>query len=154
MPSTNSTRGNTRRFHRVALASALTLLVAFNACTSPTSYDDPATLILVSGGNQAVTINPGGVADLPQPVVVRLERNGKPLQSSGLDVLVASAVSSASTRFYFFATGADGMATMQLQVADIPGPFNIDVSYGICSGNFCNQTKVLATLRVTGSAVN
>jgi hypothetical protein len=154
MLSTNGTQGNARRFHRVTLASALTLLATFSACTSPTTYDDPATLILVSGGNQTVTINPGGLADLPQPVVVRLERNGKPLQYGGLNVLVASAVSSAPSRFYFFATGTDGMATMQLQVADITGPFNIDVSYGICSGDFCNQTKILATLRVTGSAVN
>jgi len=154
MPSTNGTQGNARRFHRVALAS-LTLLATFSACSSSTSYDDPATLTLVSGGNQTVTINPGGLADLPQSVVVRLDRNGKPVQSGSLSVNVASAVSSAPPRAYFFFTGPDGVATMQLQAADIPGPFNIDVSFWICSGTgFCNETKILATLRVTGSAVN
>lgn len=155
MTSTNTTRGNARRFHRVALASTLALLATFSACTSSSSYDDPATLILVSGGNQTVTINPGGLADLPQPVVVRLERNGKPLYGD-LNVLVAGADSLASTRYYHFATGADGMATMQLQAADIPGPFNIDVSFGVCAGGsiFCSGIKILATLHVTGSAIN
>ena len=155
MPSTNGTQGNARRFHRVALASALTLLATFGACKSPTSYYDPATLTLVSGGSQTVTINPGGLADLPQPVVVRLDRNGKLVPYGSLSVKVASAVSSAPPQAYFFSTGPDGVAAMQLQAADIPGPFNIDVSFWVCSGTgFCNETKILATLQVTGNAVN
>jgi hypothetical protein len=146
-------------FHRVAMAWTLALLVTVASCKSPTStYDDPATLSLLSGGNQTVTINPAGLADLPQPVVVRLARNGKLMPYSGLSVKVSSAVSSAPPRLYAFVTGADGTATMQLQADNTPGPFNIDVSYWICSGgslqNFCPEAKTLATLRVTGTAVN
>ena len=155
MRYTNGTKGNVRRLHSVALASALTLLATFSACRSPTDFAYPSTLTLVSGGNQTVTINPGGLADLPQPVVVHLERHGKPVQSVIVSAQVASAASSATPRFYYFFTGADGIATMQLQVDDTPGPFNIDVTFAECSdgGLFC-ETVVKATLRVTGSAVN
>jgi len=157
MRYTNGTQSNARTLHRVALVSALTLLATLSACTSPSStYDDPATLTLVSGGNQTVTINPGGLADFPQPVVVRLDRNGKPVQYGALSVHVASASagSSALPRAYLFVTGPDGVATMQLQVADSPGPFNINVEFWICSGTFCDAIKILATLKVTASAVN
>jgi hypothetical protein len=74
---------------------------------------------------------------------------------SSLSVKVFSAVSSAPPRLYAFVTGADGTASMQLQADNTPGPFNIDVSYWICSGEgFCSETKTLAYLRVTGTAVN
>ena len=143
------------RPHRVSLISGLVLLATVAGCTSPTTYDDPATLTLVSGGSQTVTINPGGLADLPEPVVVRLDRNGKLLGYSSLSVEVASAGSSAPPRYYFFITDADGTASMPLQADDTPGPFNIDVSFWICSGkSFCSESKTLATLRVTGTAVN
>jgi hypothetical protein len=155
MRSTKDSQGNARTFHRVALASALTLLATFSACKSPTDFDYPSTLTLVSGGNQTVTINPGGLADLPQPVVVRLERHGKPVQYSIVSAQVASAASSAPPRYYAFFTGSDGIAAMQLQADDTPGPFNIDVAFRECSdGGFCDETVLKATLRVTGSAVN
>ena len=142
-------------FCRVAMASTLALLVTVASCKSTTTYDDPATLSLVSGGNQTVTINPAGLAELPQPIVVRLHRNGTPMPYSSLSVKVFSAVSSAPPRLYAFVTGADGTASMQLQADNTPGPFNIDVSYWICSGEgFCSETKTLAYLRVTGTAVN
>ena len=155
MPSTNSTQGNARRFHRLALASALTLVATFSACKSPTDFAYPSTLTLVSGGNQTVTINPGGLADLPQPVVVRLERHGKPVQYVTVSAQVASAASSATPRYYYVFTGSDGIAAMQLQADDTPGPFNIDVSFRECSdGGFCDETVIKATLHVTGNAVN
>ena len=156
MRYTNGTKGNARRLQSVALASALTLLATFSACKSPTDFAYPSTLTLVSGGNQTVTINPGGLADLPQPVVVRLERHGKPVKYNSVSAGVASAASSATPRYYYFFTGEDGIATMQLQADDIPGPFNIDVTFQECSdgGLFCDQTVVKATLHVTGTAVN
>ena len=49
-------------------------------------------------------------------------------------------------------------AAMQLQVSDVAGPFNIDVSYSLCASSssffICDRYQVLATLRVTGVAVN
>jgi hypothetical protein len=151
----NVTHRNTVSRRRIVETAALALLATVGGCKSSTStYDDPATISLVSGGNQTVTVNPGGFADLPLPVVVHVARNGKPVQYGALSVLVTTVGSSAPSRSYGFFTGTDGSVSMPLQVEDTPGQFKIDVSLWICAGStFCAESKILGTLRVTGTAV-
>ena len=60
---------HTRAFRRTALALALTLIDATSGCSGTTEPAAWATLTLVSGDNQTVTMDPvGPLTDFPQLV--------------------------------------------------------------------------------------
>jgi hypothetical protein len=146
-----------RNIRKAALISALSLLAATSGCGGSTEPVHTATLTLISGGNQTVTLVPGGFADLPQPVVVRLDKDGAPFAGGDLTATISMSVPGPGQQQYAFATGADGTASMQLQVGgDVAGPFNITVVHWICVSGFffCTATRNVVALNVPGVAVH
>lgn len=142
-------------FRRTALALAV---VAGNGCSGAT--DPPpvwATLTLVSGDKQTVTMGAETLTDFPEPVVVHLDSLGTPIANGDLSVAVQMNGAPGPNGPYAFTTGSDGTASMQLVVSNIPGPVQIDVSYVRCvkPGIFfgCDQERTFATLSLSAVAV-
>jgi hypothetical protein len=148
----------TRQLRRARLAVILAFLATTSACSGTTEPEETwASLTLISGDSQTVTINPTGhLTDFPQLVVVRVDSLGTPLAGGDLSVAVQMSQAPGPNGPYAFITGSDGTAGMQLQVSNIPGPVTIDVSYVKCvrwGWFFCDQEKTLATLRLSAVAV-
>jgi hypothetical protein len=143
-----------RAFRRTALALAL---VAGTGCSGTT--DPPpvwATLTLVSGDKQTVTMGAETLTDFPQPVVVHLDSLGTPIANADLSVAVQMNGAPGPNGPYAFTTGSDGTASMQLVVSNIPGPVTIYVYYVRCvkPGFFdCAQAKTFAMLTLSAVAV-
>lgn len=151
-----STLSHTGTGRRTALIMALTLLGLSSACSGSTEPDAWATLTLVSGDNQTVTIDPMGLTPIHQPVIVHLDSLGTPIAAGELLVAVHMNGMPGPNGPYAFATGSDGTASMQLVVSNIPGPVRIEVSFVRCVrlGFFdCDQYKTLATLSLSAVAV-
>jgi hypothetical protein len=114
-------------------------------------------LTVVSGNAQTVTIQPVGLTDFPQPVVVRLDSLGTPLAGGELRVAVHMSGAPGPNGPYPFTTGSDGTASMQLVASNIPGPVMITVSYVKCiKPGFlvgCDQEKTYASLGLSATAV-
>ena len=146
---------HSRAFRRTALALAL---VAGTGCSGTTDPPPPAwaTLTLVSGDKQTVTMGAETLTDFPQPVVVHLDSLGTPIANGDLSVAVQMNGAPGANGPYFFTTGSDGTASMQLVVSNIPGPVQISVSYSRCmkQGLFeCSQQRNFATLSLSAVAV-
>jgi hypothetical protein len=141
---------------RATLVSALALIAISSGCSSSSSTQPPAdwaTITLISGANQTVTVNPSGLTDLPQLVVVRVDSLGTPLAAGDVRVRVWMNGAPGPNGPYSFITGADGVAAMQLQVSNILGPVSVNADYVRCTrwGFFaCEQTEMLATVIVPG----
>ena len=146
------------QFRRARLAIIVALVATTSACKGITEPEETwASLTLISGDNQTVTINPTGhLANFPQLVVVRADSLGTPLAGGELRVAVRMSGMPGPNGPYPFSTGPDGTAAMQLEVSNIPGPVAIDVSYVKCvrwGWFFCDQEKTMATLGLSALAV-
>jgi hypothetical protein len=153
MPHPVSDRRNVRR---VALVLALTVFAGGSGCSGTTEPAAWATLTLISGNNQTVTVEPVGLTNFSQPVVVHLDSLGTPMANGQLSVNVYMNGMPGPNGPYGFTTGPDGNASMPLVVSNIPGPVTIGVSYGRCvePGWFdCAQYKTFATLSLSAIAV-
>lgn len=144
-----------RAFRRTALALAL---VAGTGCSGTTDTPPPAwaTLTLVSGDNQTVTMGAEVLTDFPQPVVVHLDSLGSPIANGQLSVAVQMHGAPGPNGPYAFTTGSDGNASMQLVVSNFTGPVQIQVSYMRCvkPGLFeCAQERIFATLSLSAVTV-
>lgn len=144
-----------RAFRRTALSFAL---VAGIGCSGTTDTPPPAwaTLTLVSGDKQTVTMGAETLTDFPQPVVVHLDSLGTPIANGDLRVAVQMNGAPGANGPYFFTTGSDGTASMQLVVSNFSGPVQISVSYLRCvkPGLFeCAQEGTFATLSLSAVAV-
>lgn len=144
---------------RVPAILTLILALVSLSCTSATDAGSrsTATIALLSGGNQTVTVNASGpgLHNLPEPVVVYVEDNGTPVGEGTVRVTV-SMNGAGPNGPQDFVTGADGRASMNVQVSNIVGPFKIDVSYVVCVtwGLFsCDRFGTRATVSSTGTAV-
>ena len=140
--------------HRAILISALALVAVPSACSNSTEpVPDWATLTLISGSPQTVTVNPSGLTDLPELVVVRVDSLGTPLAGGDIRVTVRMNGAPGPNGPYYFVTGPDGIAAMQLQVSNIRGPVRVTVAYEKCARSgfkACEQTVTLASLIVPG----
>ena len=147
----------TRTCRRPALVLALTLLAGSSGCSGTTEPAPAwATLTLISGDKQTVTMGAEVLTDFPQPVVVHLDSLGTPMANGQLSVAVYMNGAPGPNGPYAFTTGSDGNASMQLVVSNIPGPVGIEVSYVRCVklGFFdCDQYKTFATLSLSAVAV-
>ena len=150
---------HTRAFPLPAVILALLLIAASSGCKGTT--DPPsawATLTLVSGDNQTVTMDPvGPLTNFGQPVVVHLDSLGTPIGDGELRAAVWMNGMPGPNGPYAFTTGSDGTASMQLQVSNIPGPVRIELSYVRCVrpgfSYYCDQYKTYATLSLSAVAV-
>lgn len=150
--------GPTSQFRRARLAIIVALGATITACEGTTEPEETwASLTMISGDNQTVTINAtGNLSDFPQLVVVRADSLGTPLAGGDLRVAIRMSGAPGPNGPYPFITGPDGTAAMQLEVSNIPGPVTIDISYVKCvrwGWFFCDQEKTLATLRLSAVAV-
>jgi hypothetical protein len=148
----------TNQIRRAQLAIIVVFIATTTACSGTTEPEETwASLTLISGDNQTVTINPTGhLTEFPQLVVVRADSMGTPLAGGDLRVAVQMNGAPGPNGPYPFLTGPDGTAAMQLEVSNIPGPVSIDVSYVKCARwgwFFCDQEKTLAMLRLSAVAV-
>jgi hypothetical protein len=143
-----------RAFRRTALALTL---VAGTGCSGTTEPPPTwATLTLVSGDKQTVTMGAETLTDFPQLVVVHLDSLGTPIANGDLSVAVHMNGAPGANGPYFFTTGSDGNASMQLVVSNFTGPVQIQVSYMRCvkPGLFeCAQARTFATLSLSAVAV-
>ena len=139
---------------RLMLVCAIAPTAFLSGCSSSTEARfDWGNITLISGANQNVTVNPSGLTDLPQLVVVRADSVGTP--KAGAEVRATAWMSGAPgpNGPYFFVTGADGVASMQLQLSNIKGPVRLTVDYVLCDdlGFYsCEHYRTLATVNVPG----
>lgn len=144
---------------RRALLLALTFVAAGSGCGGTTEPPPAwATLALVSGDKQTVTIGTAGpLTDFPEAVVVRLDSLGAPLAGGELRVAVHMSGAPGPNGPYPFMTSSDGTASMQLVISNIPGPVSITVSYVKCiKPGFlvgCDQERTYASLSLSATAV-
>jgi hypothetical protein len=153
MPHPVSDRHNVRP---VALVFALMVFAGCSSCSGTTEPAAWATLTLLSGNNQTVTVAPVGLTNFSQPVVVHLDSLGTPMANGQLSVNVHMNGMPGPNGPYGFTTGSDGNASMQLVVSNIPGPVTIGVSYARCvePGFFdCARYKTFASLSLSAVAV-
>jgi hypothetical protein len=147
---------NSGTCRRPAIVLALALVVG-SGCSGTTEPPPVwATLTLVSGDKQTVTMGAEVLTDFPQPVVVHLDSLGTPIAGGWLTVKVFMNGAPGPNGPYPFTTDANGDASMQLVVSNIPGPVSIDVIYLRCvEPGFldCAQTKIFATLSLSAVAV-
>ena len=146
---------HSRAFRRTALALTLVAGIGCSGTTDPppTAW---ATLTLVSGDKQTVTMGAEILTDFPLPVVVHLDSLGTPIANGELSVAVQMTGAPGPNGPYAFTTGSDGTASMQLVVSNFTGPVQIQVSYRRCvkPGLFeCAQEGTLATLSLSAVAV-
>lgn len=127
-----------------------------SGCSSSTEAEarfDWGNITLISGANQNVTVNPSGLTDLPELVVVRADSLGTPRAGADVRATVHMSGAPGPNGPYFFVAGADGVASMQLQVSNIKGPVSLTVDHVLCDdwGLFsCNHYRTLATVNVPG----
>ena len=142
-----------------AVILGLLLIAVSIGCKGTTEpHSDWATLTLVSGNNQTVTMDAvGPLTNFPLPVVVHLDSLGTPIGDGELQAAVWMSGMPGPNGPYTFTSGSDGTASMQLQVSNIPGPVRIELSYVRCvrPGIFfyCDQYKTFATLSLSALAV-
>lgn len=146
---------HSRALRRTALALAV---VAGTIGCSGTTDPPPAwaTLTLVSGDKQTVTMGAETLTDFPQLVVVHLDSLGTPIANGDLSVAVQMNGAPGPNGPYAFTTGSEGTASMQLVVSNIPGPVVVEVSYVRCvrEGLFtCAQERTFAMLALSAVAV-
>ena len=136
------------------MSITVAIIAAATSCKSSTDAPpDPSTLTLISGGNQTVTVNPTGLTDLPELVVVRLDSAGIALAGRDISVSIRMNGAPGSNGPYAFFTGPDGIAAMQLQLSNIRGPVSVSAAYTKCViwGWFgCDRTVAVATVSVPG----
>ena len=149
---------HTQTVVRRALVMSFAIVATGSGCSGTTEPPAWATLTLVSGDNQTVTIDPvGPLTAFPQSVVVHLDSLGTPLAEGEMRVAVQMSGAPGPNGPYAFTTGSDGTASMQLVVSNIPGPVRIEVSYVRCvrPGIFfdCDQERTFATLSLYAVAV-
>jgi len=133
------------------------ILSALLACSKkPTEPESNATITLVSGGNQTITI-PGitpSAAYFPEPVVVYVESNGVPVSEGSILAAVWMNGAPGPNGTFRAATGPDGRASLALQASAFPATFEITVRYVKCLGFFsCDQYETLATVKIPGRVV-
>lgn len=137
-----------------ALCLTLGSVAVATSCSSSTDAPpDPSTITLISGGNQTVTVNSSGLTDLPELVLVRVDSMGTPLAERDITVSVRMNGAPGPNGPYSFVTGADGIASMQLQLSNIRGPVAINAAYMKCVswGLFwCDKSVAIATVSVPG----
>jgi len=148
----------TRTFPLPVVLIAVLLTAVSSGCKGTTEpHSDWATLTLVSGNNQTVTMDAvGPLTNFPQPVVVHLDSLGTSIGDGELRAAVWMSGMPGPNGPYAFTSGSDGTASMQLQVSNIPGPVRIELSYVRCvrPGFFyCDQYKTFATLSLSAVAV-
>ncbi|MFL5569544.1 MAG: hypothetical protein ACJ772_03080 [Gemmatimonadaceae bacterium] len=133
---------------------ALTIAAVVTSCSSSTDAPpDPSTITYISGGNQTVTVNSSGLTDLPQLVLVRVDSMGIALAGRDISVSVHMNGAPGPNGPSAFVTGADGIASMQLQLSNIHGPVSVRASYTKCVdwGLFgCDRSVVIASVSVPG----
>jgi hypothetical protein len=148
---------HTRAFRLPTLALALFLVAGGNGCSGTTAPPPAwATLTLVSGDMQTVTMGPQVLTDFPQPVVVHLDSLGIPIADGSLSVNVYMNGAPGPNGPYAFTTDANGTASMHLVISNAPGPVLVDVLYLKCvePGFFdCAKTKIFARLSLHAVAV-
>jgi hypothetical protein len=139
---------------RAMLCITLAVMAVATSCSSSTDAPrDPSTITLISGGNQTVTVNPSGLTDLPQLVVVHVDSMGTPLAGRDISVSVWMSGAPGPNGPAAFVTGADGTAAMQLQLSNIKGPVSVHADYTKCVtwGLFwCDKYVTIATVSVPG----
>ena len=142
-----------RYFHQACVLSALALALVCGACSGSTEpRSDWAKITLISGANQTVTLN-SVLTDFPELVVVRVDSLGTPVAAAELSVSITMSGAPGANGPYPFVTGADGVASMQLQASNIRGPVSVIVRYVRCEreGFFgCDAYGTLASLIVPG----
>lgn len=148
----------TRTCRRPLLVFALTLVAGSSGCSGTTEPPPAwATLTLISGDKQTVTMGPEVLTDFPQPVVVHLDSLGTPIADGDLSVNVTMSGAPGPNGPYPFTTDANGNASMQLVISNAPGPVLIDVLYRKCvkPGIFfdCGESRIFATLSLSAVAV-
>ena len=123
-------------------------------CSSSTDARfDWANITLISGGNQNVTVNSSGLTDLPELVVVRVDSLGTPKANAEVRARAWMHGAPGPNGYYYFVTGLDGVAAMQLQLSNPKGPVNLTVEYVICAELAifgCPRYRTLATVNVPG----
>ena len=140
---------------RARVSTTLALFGVAVGCSSSTDAPprDPSTLTLISGANQTVTVNPTGLTNVPELVVVRLDSMGTPLAGRDLSVSVWMSGAPGTNGPYPFVTGADGVAAMQLVLSNIPGPVAVTAAYVKCvrwGWKACDESVRVATVSVPG----
>jgi len=136
------------------LVCAIATAALLSGCSSSTEARfDWANITLISGASQKVTVNSSGLTDLPELVVVRADSLGTPKAGAEVRATVTMSGAPGPNGPYFFVTGADGVASMQLQVSNIKGPVSLRVDYVMCDDlGFvsCDHYRTLATVNVPG----
>jgi hypothetical protein len=150
-------RSKIRRAVHVPRASAgwvLALVAVSSSCSSSTQpAADWASITLISGADQTVKVNPSGLTDLPQLVVVRVDSLGTPMAGGELRVNVHMNGAPGSNGPYSFFAGPDGVAAMQLQLSNIVGPVDVKVWLVKCTSwgfVLCERSVTLASVSVPG----
>jgi len=136
------------------LVFAIAPTALLSGCSSSTEARfDWANITLISGANQNVTVNPSGLTDLPELVVVRADSLGMPKAGAEVRATVRMSGAPGPNGPYFFVTGADGVVSMQLQLSNPKGPVTLTVDYVMCAELAifsCPRYRTLATVNVPG----
>jgi hypothetical protein len=139
---------------RALLPLTVAIIGLVTSCSSSTdSPPDPSAITLISGANQTVTVNPTGLTDLPQLVVVRVDSLGTPLAGRDISVSVWMSGAPGPNGPYPFLTDSDGEAAMQLQLSNIRGPVSVTAAYQKCvklGFIACDRFVTIATVSVPG----
>ena len=118
----------------VRLALAIALSAA--ACSSNTEATAPsnATIAVVSGDRQIVSLAVAPDGRLPQPVVVLILEDGHPATDGLVRVQVTMDGAPGPNGAYYFDLGENGMASLVFSASPSVRNFSVRIEYGSCTG--------------------
>lgn len=147
----------TASYEKRCLAAVLMIgfVTVFSGCspsTAPPANANWATITLISGANQTVTVNPQASTYLPQLIVVRVDSLGKPKPGALIQVSVTMNGEVQQQPNQSFATQSDGLAHMRVLIRSTPGPVSIIAEYAKCktTGFSCPEFVTFASVSVPG----
>ena len=124
---------------RGRVAVALSIVVAVTqGCSASTTEESPplakATITIVSGADQTVSLATSPNARLPQPVVVQVVDEGPVPLLAAIRTQVTMRGAPGSNEAVYFSPDPTGRTPLDISVSPSVGAFDLRIEYGTCGG--------------------
>ena len=135
---------------------ALAMAISAAACSAAPEATGPskATIAVLSGGDQLVSLALSPNALLPEPVVIYAEEDDHPASYGSVRVQVTMDGAPGPNGAYYFGLGEDGKGSLRFSASPTARGFSVRIEYGHCTGfKSCDSFRALAVATTRGTVI-